>query len=120
MIEEKMERMILSMNALTEALNNIASAANASVKQAPESESKPTPKPEPESVVAVKPAPERPITINDLQDVCLAMVRKNKNLKPKIGEVIKSFGGTLLKDISKDKYPAIMEALKSLEVDNGS
>jgi len=59
------------------------------------------------------PAPEGPST-EELEDLCLSIVRDKPGLTPKIKSVIKNFGGELIKDCPKHKLPALKEEIMEL------
>ena len=111
-IEKKMDEMIASMNALTAALTRISSLANIPTAEtkAPETKVQETP-----TLQAATTPKAPPITLGELSDLCLNLVRKNRNWKTKITDVIKSFGGELLKDISSEKYENLKAELKKID-----
>ncbi len=132
MIEQKIEKLIVAMDALTAALTKITVAANAMnaapAEPAPEVKTavpasavpEPTPAPTPE-VKTAAPAPEDPapetkgdVTLDELHDLCLSMVRKDRGAKVNIAATIKQFGGELLKDVDPAKYPELKAALEAI------
>jgi len=116
MIEQKIDKLIVAMDALTAALTKITVAANAmnAAPAAPAPEVKaavPEPTPAPAA-----PAPETKgdVTLDELHDLCLSMVRKDRGAKVKIAATIKQFGGELLKDVDPAKYPELKAALEAI------
>ena len=54
------------------------------------------------------------VTLDQLQDMCLEIVRKDRSLKEKIGEILANHGGKLLKNIDETKLPSVKRALEEL------
>ena len=101
MLEEKIDKLIVSIEALTAAVSGTNLTIN---------EEQPASK-------EVKAEPENnheTITIGQLQDMCLAIVRKDRKKKEKIKEIIADHGGELLKDIDEAKLPCVKKALEAL------
>jgi hypothetical protein len=101
MLEEKIDKLIVSIEALTAAVSGTNLTIN---------EEQPASK-------EVKAEPENnheTITIGQLQDMCLAIVRKDRKKKEKIKEIIADHGGELLKDIDEAKLPSVKKALEAL------
>ena len=101
MLEEKIDKLIVSIEALTAAVSGTNLTIN---------EEQPASK-------EVKAEPENnheTITIGQLQDMCLAIVRKDRKKKEKIKEIIADHGGELLKDIDEAQLPSVKKALEAL------
>ncbi len=117
MIEQKIDKLIVAMDALTAALTKITVAANA-MNAAPAAPAPAAPAPEVKTAVPAPAAPapetEGGVTLDDLHDLCLSMVRKDRGLKTKIAATIKQFGGELLKDVDPAKYPELKAALEAI------
>jgi hypothetical protein len=116
MIEEKIDTLVIAMNALTKALENITIAANAlSDTTAPAKAA--DDKKQSENFWGFScrpPEKEAPVTMDELQQLCLQIVRKDRALKTKITDIIKSHGGELLKDIPPEKYSEIKKQLEAM------
>lgn len=59
-------------------------------------------------------APEKSITREEIQSMCLAIVRDDRNKKAAIKETLGTFGATLVKDVSADKLGDLKTALEAL------
>ena len=75
-----------------------------------------TPEPTPETPPTPEPTPAAPLTIDDVQALCSAMVRDNPNIKPRIKELIQSFDGAkTLSKVPADRLPELKAALEALQ-----
>lgn len=54
------------------------------------------------------------VTLDQLQDMCLTISRKDPTMREKIGEILAKHGGELLKNIDKTKLPSVKRALEEL------
>jgi len=54
------------------------------------------------------------VTLDQLQDICLKLVRKDRKNKEKIVKIIADQGGELLKDIDESKLPQVKAALEAI------
>jgi len=55
------------------------------------------------------------VTEHDLTALCLEIVRADRSKKDEVKGVIASFGGELISDIPKDKYPELATKLEALK-----
>ena len=95
MLEEKIDKLIVSIEALTAAV----SGTNLTNK---------------EEQPASKEEPAENVTLDQLQDMCLKLVRKDRKNKEKIIKIIADHGGELLKDIDGAKLPDVKKALEAI------
>ena len=101
MLEEKIDKLIVSIEALTAAV----SGTNLTINEE---------QPAPKEVKAEPESNHETITIAQLQDMCLAIVRKDRKKKEKIKEIIADHGGELLKDIDEAQLPDVKKALEAI------
>ena len=95
MIEDKIDKLIAAIETLTENLSKGVKAEDTK-KEKPAEE------------------PAENVTLGQLQDMCLAIVRKDRKKKEKIKEIIADHGGELLKDIDEAQLPSVKKALEAL------
>ena len=93
MIEDKIDKLIAAIETLTETLSKGVKA---------------------EDTKKEKPAEEPNVTLDQLQDLCLKLVRKDRKNKEKIIKIIADHGGELLKDIDGAKLPDVKKALEAI------
>jgi len=58
--------------------------------------------------------PEQSITREEIQSMCLAIVRDDRNKKTAIKKTLSTFGATLVKDVPADKLGDLKTALEAL------
>ena len=95
MIEDKIDKLIAAIETLTETLSKGVKAEDTK-KEKPAEE------------------PAENVTLGQLQDMCLAIVRKDRKNKERVKEIIADHGGELLKDIDEAKLPSVKKALEAL------
>jgi len=95
MLEEKIDKLIVSIEALTAAVSGTNLTIN-------------------EEQPASKEEPAENVTLDQLQDMCLKLVRKDRKNKEKIVKIIADQGGELLKDIDESKLPQVKAALEAI------
>lgn len=117
MLESEIKRLTDAVEALTAAIN-AQQGAHAT----------PAPPPEPMPAVtsddiekespttAVEDVSAAPVTRDELKDMCLAIVRSDKEKKPKVAAAIASFGEgvRLLKDVPDDKLAELKTKLEAI------
>ena len=104
MIEDKIDKLIEAIENLTETISN-------------NTKPKDTKKEKPAEEPAAKKEEAKPaetVTIDELQDLCLKLVRRDKKNKDKIIKIIADHGGELLKDIDETKLPDVKKALEAI------
>ena len=57
---------------------------------------------------------EPTITADDVQTLCMTIVRKDRSKKAKVKELIAEFGASLVKDVPADKLPDLKAKLEAL------
>ena len=95
MIENKIDKLIEAIETLTETLSKGVKAEDTK-KEKPAEE------------------PAENVTLDQLQDLCLKLVRKDRKNKEKIIKIIADHGGELLKDIDGAKLPDVKKALEAI------
>jgi TolA-binding protein len=135
MLEERIRELISTIEELTRTIHSIG-MCNAASEFKPESRSAETKtaetktaetktaetKPAETKTAETKPAetktqtetPTAKLTEQDLVDLCLAIVRRNRMLKDRVKGIIADFGGALIKDVPEAKYPELKAALETL------
>ena len=58
--------------------------------------------------------PEQSITREEIQSMCLAIVRDDRNKKTAIKKTLSTFGATLVKDVPADKLSDLKTELEAL------
>ena len=91
MIENKIDKLIEAIETLTETLSKGVKAEDTK-----------------------KEKPAENVTLDQLQDICLKLVRKDRKNKEKIVKIIADQGGELLKDIDESKLPQVKAALEAI------
>jgi hypothetical protein len=95
MIEDKIDKLIAAIETLTAAVSGTNLTIN-------------------EEQPASKEEPVETVTLDQLQDLCLKLVRKDRKNKERIKEIIADHGGELLKDIGGAKLPSVKAALEAI------
>lgn len=118
MLESEIKRLTDAVEALTAAIN-----AQQGAHATPAPPSKPMPAVTPDDIekesptaTTVEDTPSAPVTRDELKDMCLAIVRSDKEKKPKVAAAIASFGEgvKLLKDVPDDKLAELKTKLEAI------
>ena len=105
-----------AVNSLTATLLGVAHAALPANPVIPEVVTVSTVAPAPETPPTPAPAPAAPLTVDDVQALCSAMVRENESIKPKIKALIQTFDGAkTLSKVPTDRLPELKAALEALQ-----
>lgn len=109
-----------AVNSLTATLLGVAHAALPATPVIPEvvtvSTVAPAPETPPTPTPAPVPVPAAPLTVDDVQALCSAMVRENESIKPKIKALIQTFDGAkTLSKVPTDRLPELKAALEALQ-----
>ena len=105
-----------AVNSLTATLLGVAHAALPATPVIPEVVTVSTVAPAPETLPTPTPAPAAPLTVDDVQALCSAMVRENESIKPKIKALIQTFDGAkTLSKVPTDRLPELKAALEALQ-----
>ena len=107
-----------AVNSLTATLLGVAHAALPTTPVIPEVVTISTVAPAPETPPTPTPAPvpAAPLTVDDVQALCSAMVRENESIKPKIKALIQTFDGAkTLSKVPTDRLPELKAALEALQ-----
>lgn len=105
-----------AVNSLTATLLGVAHAALPATPVIPEVVTVSTVAPAPEPAPTPTPAPAAPLTVDDVQALCSAMVRENESIKPKIKALIQTFDGAkTLSKVPSDRLPELKAALEALQ-----
>lgn len=105
-----------AVNSLTATLLGVAHAALPAAPVIPEVVTVSTVAPAPETPPTPTPAPAAPLTVDDVQALCSAMVRDNESIKPKIKALIQTFDGAkTLSKVPTDRLPELKAALEALQ-----
>jgi hypothetical protein len=117
MLEQKIDKLNETIERLIVALNQFPHQPNYSVEPAAlvghkiESEEQvPTP-----SAEYPEPEEPKPLIREDLQDLCLQIVRSKKATKAQIKDIVAEFGGaSLVKEVATADLPALKAKLEAL------
>ena len=105
-----------AVNSLTATLLGVAHAALPATPVIPEVVTVSTVAPAPETPPPPTPVPAAPLTVDDVQALCSAMVRENESIKPKIKALIQTFDGAkTLSKVPTDRLPELKAALEALQ-----
>lgn len=105
-----------AVNSLTATLLGVAHAALPATPVIPEVVTVSTVAPAPETPPTPAPASAAPLTVDDVQALCSAMVRENESIKPKIKALIQTFDGAkTLSKVPTDRLPELKAALEALQ-----
>lgn len=105
-----------AVNSLTATLLGVAHAALPATPVIPEVVTVSTVAPAPETPPPPTPTPAAPLTVDDVQALCSAMVRENESIKPKIKALIQTFDGAkTLSKVPTDRLPELKAALEALQ-----
>lgn len=105
-----------AVNSLTATLLGVAHAALPATPVIPEVVTVSTVAPAPEPAPTPTPAPAAPLTVDDVQALCSAMVRENESIKPKIKALIQTFDGAkTLSKVPTDRLPELKAALEAMQ-----
>ena len=97
MIENKIDQLIEAIETLTKTLSKGVKAEDTKKEKPAEAEEL-----------------AENVTLDQLQDICLKLVRKDRKNKEKIVKIIADQGGELLKDIDESKLPQVKAALEAI------
>ena len=97
MIENKIDKLIEAIETLTKTLSKGVKAEDTKKEKPAEAEEL-----------------AENVTLDQLQDICLKLVRKDRKNKEKIVKIIADQGGELLKDIDESKLPQVKAALEAI------
>ena len=128
-IEERLEKLTSALETLTAVILNIPEEAKKAKAE------QPTPEPAPVKKTKEKAAgvdsttlllhldnnpkdssePEPGPTIDELRDLCLALVRKDRTTKDKIAAIVKKYDGMVLQDVDPIHYIKIKAELEAIQ-----
>ena len=107
MLETKIEELTMKLDALIAVVEELTVAMSEKPVEAPKVETALTPEPQPE--------PAKDLTHDDLQDLCMKIVREDRSKKEAIMKVIASFGGaSTLKEVEARDLEALKVLLEGL------
>lgn len=110
MLELKIEELVTAVRELSGKLDMLTcTIAQVTTSVSPRSSDNPAPAPAP------APAPVQQVTEHELTALCLEIVRADRSKKDEVKGVIASFGGELISDIPKDRYPELATKLEELK-----
>jgi hypothetical protein len=110
MLELKIEELVTAVRELSGKLDMLTcTIAQVTSSVSPRSSDNPAPAPAP------APAPVQQVTEHELTALCLEIVRADRSKKDEVKGVIASFGGELISDIPKDRYPELATKLEALK-----
>lgn len=111
MLELKIEELVTAVRELSGKLDMLTcTIAQVTTSVSPRSSDNPAPAPAP------APAPvQQQVTEHELTALCLEIVRADRSKKDEVKGVIASFGGELISDIPKDRYPELATKLEALK-----
>lgn len=105
-----------AVNSLTATLLGVDHATLPATPVIPEVIPVSTVAPAPAPAPTPTPAPAAPLTVDDVQALCSAMVRENGSIKPKIKALIQTFDGAkTLSKVPTDRLPELKAALEALQ-----
>ena len=115
MLEEKLDKLTIAVEALTLAITEMNTQIAQPVKMTITNAPKPntiTKTPSEAQGEAIEPPPlsahgAEIVLLENLHAICLEIVRKNKADKDKIKAALRKYGGELLKDIKQENYVAL-------------
>lgn len=106
MLETKIEELTMKLDALIAVVEELTVAMSEKPVEAPKVETAPTPEPQPEPAN---------LTHDELQDLCMKIVREDRSKKEAIMKVIASFGGaSTLKEVEARDLEALKVLLEGL------
>lgn len=117
MLEQKINDLTDAINALTQQLTLINSAGvKPSTVEPTEPTAPATKSPKPVKTLKEEPAPAQVTTKHeDVQELCLELMRFDRSLKPDVQKCIASFGGAQkLQDVPPADLPALKAKLEAL------
>jgi len=125
MLEEKIDKLTAAIETLTAAINEMIHGLNEPIRmtvvdpanQVLNAIDSQTPPEAQGEAIAGQPISEpgsETVTIDDLQKICMEIVRKNKSDKTKIKTILNSFGADLLKDLKPADYSKAKAALGAI------
>lgn len=110
MLEDDIAKLTAAVRELSGKLDMLTcTIAQVTTSVSPRSSDNPAPAPAP------APAPVQQVTEHELTALCLEIVRADRSKKDEVKGVIASFGGELISDIPKDRYPELATKLEALK-----
>lgn len=118
-LESKIEKLTAAVESLTERLHSMeAMVAIPPSAPAPSEPEAPTPTPPTGELLeqaakeeALKAEPE--ITHEQVQQLCLKIVRDDRSKKPKLKEILGEYGANLVQDVPSDKLAELKQKLEA-------
>jgi len=119
MLEDEIAKLTAAVRELSGRLDMLTcTIAQVTTSVSPRSSDNPAPAPAPAAPAApaqaAAPAAHE-VTENDLHALCMSIVRADRSKKDAVKEIISSFGGELICDIPKDRYPELATKLEALK-----
>lgn len=103
-LEAKIEKLTSTIEALIETLYDVE--ANVAIP--------PTAEPEQKQEVEPEQTAEPEINHEDVQQLCLKVVRKDRNKKPDLKRILGEYGATLVADVPTDKLSELKAKLEAV------
>ena len=125
MLETEIKKLTDAIEALTAAINTQGIEKPSSPSPTPEPEPEPESESEPKPTPATDTTPEpvehqgtssetETVSRDELKDMCLSIVRDDKDKKPKLAEIIGSYNAKTLKQVPDEKLAELKQKLESL------
>lgn len=116
MLEQEITLLREEVRALREALQTFAQTLNQPKAEAPKTEEPKTEAPKAESPKADAPKAEGRIgpVMDDLQELCMQIVRADRSKKDAVKNTIARYGAETLVGVTAADYPALFADLKAL------
>lgn len=115
MLETEIKKLTDAIEALTAAIN--AQGIEKPLSPCPMPDITPEPEPETDPVpgpVEHQDTSNETVSREELKELCLSIVRDDKDKKPKLAEIIGSYNAKTLKQVPDDKLAELKQKLESL------
>ena len=112
MLEQEITLLREEVRALREALQTFAQTLNLPKAEAPKAEAPKAEAPKAEAPKAE--APKGPV-MDDLQELCMQIVRADRSKKDAVKATISKYGAETLVGVATSDYPALFADLKALQ-----
>ena len=111
MLETEIKKLTDAIEALTAAINAQGIEKPLSPCPMPDITPEPDPVPEP---VEKQDTPTETVSREELKELCLSIVREDKDKKPKLAEIIGAYNAKTLKQVPDEKLAELKQKLESL------
>lgn len=113
-LEAKIEKLTSAIESLIETLYDVEASVAIPPSAPSRGELEQALEPEQKQEVEPEPTVEPEISHEDVQQLCLKVVRKDRNKKPDLKRILGEYGATLVADVPTDKLSELKAKLEAV------